>query len=218
MGISPVDAFNAEPLSETAVAVEKSTSFQPVATIETQFATTADTPIEPVITNTAGTATVTMSPVPVPQPLSATVSSMRAATISRAIDDLTSTAQQLVLRTLSITGMSAGLSGLTYMSLANSLYEACTIVALGTAFALYRMQGGWMRATKDLEEGLFDDGRGVIQRVVSRMRQLVVGAGENRDDDVEMRRLKEAKESIQRAQAELDKVTKPNEVADAKCK
>ena len=209
VGISPMDASPAPMRPKLQPAEQKPATSQPIATMQAQFATASDAPVEPVITNASGTATLTMSPIPVPQPLSATISSMRSATINRAINELTSTAQQLVLRTLSISGLSAGLSGLTYASFANSMYEAGTIVALGTAFALYRMQGGWMRATKGLEEGLFDEGRTVIQRVVSRMRQLMEHAGETRADGVDMRKLKEAKESVERAKVELGKLAQP---------
>ena len=119
-----------------------------------------------------------MSLPPQPIPLSASISSTRADQINRAITNLSFTAQQLVFRTLTITGLSAGLSGLTYATLTpGSLYEAGTIVALGTAFALYRMQGSWQRATKDLEDLLFDEGRQIIQRIVDRMKELVILKG-----------------------------------------
>ena len=171
---------------------------------------------EPIITNPTGRPTVSLSQPPRPVPLSASISTSRTQTISAAIVSLQFTAQQLVFRTLSIVGLSGGLSGLTYMSLTPSIYESGTIVALGTAFALYRMQGSWQRATKQLEEELFDEGRNAVRNVVGRMRQLVALNNVDREEDAGMRLAREAMEAVQNAKAEFEKVVAGGKVTDMK--
>lgn len=126
---------------------------------------------------------------PEPVLLSSLISTVRAQTMALYISDLTVAAQQLVFRTLSISGLSAGLSGLLYFSFAGGLYEAGTVFALGTAFALRGMQGGWMRECRGLEEGLRREGRGVLRQVEGSFRGLVEGKGRELDDlEEEMRR------------------------------
>jgi hypothetical protein len=186
-------------------------STQPLPILQAQ-AVTSDTPTEPLLTNEAGTASIVIQPAPQLTPLSSSISATRTSQISRAIDSLSSQAQQLVLRTLSISGLSAGLSGLTYLSITpGSLYEAGTIVAVGTAFALWRMQGGWQRATKQMEDELFDEGRTTIRRIVGRMRQLVEDKARPRLDQAEDERWRKAWGSVERAKTELEKLTSQNE-------
>lgn len=204
-GISPMDMINPPP--ETAKAsIQTSPAALPLPILQAQTVS-SETPVEPVIANEGGTAAVIMQLAPQLTPLSSSMSATRAAYISRAVDSLSSQAQQLVLRTLSITGLSAGLSGLTYLSLTpGNFYEAGTIVAAGTAFALWRMQGGWQRATKDVEDELFDEGRSTIKRIVGRMRQLVEEKSQPRVDRAEEQRWRAAWGSVERAKAELDKL------------
>ncbi|KAK5081062.1 hypothetical protein LTR70_009324 [Exophiala xenobiotica] len=133
-------------------------------------------PLEPVIAavSPGQQPNVEMRPPALPVPITTTISTSRSNYLSRQITILTTTAQQLVFRTLSISGLSAGLSALTYVStIAPTLYEAGSIFAAGTVFALYRMQTGWQQATKTLEHGLFEEGREVVRRTVQRMRELV---------------------------------------------
>lgn len=199
-GISPMDAPQAPEMK----AVNEP---EPTQVLHAQTDVVAEPPVQPVVANSRGTAEVKMVPAPQPLPLSSSISITRTQQMDRAITSLTSTAQQIVLKTLSLTGLSAGLSGLTYVSFTpGSLYEAGTIVALGTAFALWRMQGDWLRATKSLEEGLHDEGRTVIQRIVTRMRQLVEDASMIVEDEVEVQTRREAENAVKRAKEELDRL------------
>jgi len=107
-------------------------------------------PSEPVLTTSASSdiTTVELRPPPLPVPITSSISTSRSTHLNNQINILTNTAQQLLFRTLSISGLSAGLSALTYAStIAPTLYEAGTIFAVGTVFALYRMQTGWQEAT-----------------------------------------------------------------------
>ncbi|RMZ78241.1 hypothetical protein DV737_g3973, partial [Chaetothyriales sp. CBS 132003] len=203
VGISPVDSFHPVSDDATAQAERSVTANQPVAAVQPQLAMATDATAEPLIVRTSGSAEVARTSAISTQPLSDLISNVRSVAIDRAVNDLTSTAQQLLLRTLSISGLTAGLSGLTYLSFISSLYEAGTIFALGTTFALYRMQGGWLRATKALEIGLFEEGRTVIQHLVNRMRQLVDQSQETPAYDAEIRRLKDAKDSVDQAREAL---------------
>ncbi|EHY54930.1 hypothetical protein HRR83_005811 [Exophiala dermatitidis] len=167
------------------------------------------TPLHAVVTNKAGVAEIQMIPSPQPVPLSSSIATTRSRHLESAITDLTATAQQIVLKTVSITGLTAGLSALTYISLTpGSLYEAGTIVALGTAFALRRMQTDWLKATKALEGGLYEEGRDLIRRIVVRMRELVENASRVVEDELEVRSRKEAQDAITRARDELDRLEK----------
>ena len=135
--------------------------------------------------------------------LSSSISSARTSYITRAISDLTFSAQQLVFRALSITGLSAGLSGLSYFSVtAGSIYESATIVAVGTVFALRGMQKGWGRQCQTLEDGLMEAGRDVLRSTENRMRELVDGK-QVEGDQVEIRAREEARAAVSKAQSEL---------------
>ncbi|ETN44216.1 uncharacterized protein HMPREF1541_10767 [Cyphellophora europaea CBS 101466] len=206
-GISPMDVtFTPRELIEKTAEEHSSPATQPLPILQAQTASTSEV-TEPVITNQAGAASVVLQPVPEPTPLSVSISARRTTQITRAIESLTTQAQQLVLRTMSITGLSAGLSGLTYLSITpGSLYEAGTIVAVGTTFALWRMQGGWQSATKRMENELFDEGRSEIRRIVGRMRQLVEERARPRVDQAEEQRWRSAWASVRKARAELDKL------------
>lgn len=174
------------------------------------------TPTQPVITtSSAGQPLLNLQPTPRPTPITSTISTTRTTYLSNQITQLTTTAQQLVLRTLSISGLSGGLSALTYAStIAPTIYEAGTIFAVGTVFALYRMQTGWQLATRNLEKGLFEEGRSVVRSVVGRMRELVeMKRGEvSGGDVVEMRMIESARGAVERAKGALEELKRDSVV------
>ena len=214
IGISPVMPEAEVPTTEHRTAFEpataKPTILDPVPPLLATAAVSptnevAIAPSEPVIVAASSSQppVVEMRPLPLPVPITTTISLSRSSYLNRQITILTTTAQQLVFRTLSISGLSAGLSALTYVStIAPTLYEAGSIFAAGTVFALYRMQTGWQQATKTLERGLFEEGREVIRRVVQRMRELVeIKVAEKAlGDPVEQKMLEDAQVAVQRAQ------------------
>ena len=206
-GISPMDMVTTPVEVQKQTLPEPTPATEPVPILQAQSVPSVEQ-TETVIVNESGAAKIQLQPLPQLTPISASISATRQKQIQRAIDYLTTMAQQLVFRTLSITGLSAGLSGLTYMSLGpgSGIYEAGTIVALATAFALWRMQGGWQHATKAVEAELYDEGRNVIRRVSGRMQQLVVN--ESRPARLTEADLKAraAARSVEVAQAELQKV------------
>jgi hypothetical protein len=143
-----------------------------------------------------------------PPSLASAISTARETFMSRAITELTSSAQQIVLKTLTISGLSAGLSSLAFFSITTgSIYESATIVALGTAYALRRMQGDWLTQCKALEDGLLDAGRTVLRQTEERMRELVRDGGRVNEDSVETRTRKEASEAVEKAKMALKKLS-----------
>ncbi|KIW99377.1 uncharacterized protein Z518_11365 [Rhinocladiella mackenziei CBS 650.93] len=210
-GILPMDLIStyrqSEGIGTTRTTVDRVAEAIPVVQAQAEMAT--DPPMQPVVTNAAGTVEATMAAVGRSIPLSTSISMTRSRQIDRAIMNLTSTAQQIVLKTLSLTGLSAGLSALTYVSITpGSLYEAGTIVAVGTAYALWRMQGDWLKATKALEDGLYEEGRTVIQKIVGRMTELIEKGSRVIEDEVEVRSRQEAENAVMKAREELDRLEK----------
>ena len=140
--------------------------------------------------------------------IASAISTARQAFMSRAITELTFSAQQIVLKTLTISGLSAGLSSLAFFSItAGSIYESATIVALGTAYALKKMQSDWQTQCKALEDGFLDAGRTVLRQTVERMGELVREGGRVDEDSVETRTRKEASEAVDKARQALKKLS-----------
>ena len=205
-GISPLD-FDI-PASTNEMPAEPVPSLQRNTTlVDAVDPITTGVQVDPVLVNAGGTVVVEMQPSRQPIPIASTVSRRRQAYMNNAISELTSTAQQLVFRTLSITGFSAGLSGLAYFSLTpGSLYEAGTIVAVGTVVALRRMQTGWQRSCKIMEEGLMQTGREVIRELTEKMLGLIRNAAIAKEDDFEIRSRRDAASAIAQAQEALQQV------------
>lgn len=207
VGITPVEANLLPPAQEVSHTILAADHVAPATILQAQSSLATDPPMEPALINTNGTMTVTLVPTTQPVPISYSISRSRAQQMEIAILDLSSTAQQIVLKTLSISGLSAGLSALTYVSLASgSLYEAGTIFALGTSYALWRMQGDWYNATRSLENKLLDEGRIVIQKIVGRMRDLVRNGSKIQVDEVELQTRLQAEAAVKRAREELERL------------
>ena len=144
---------------------------------------------------------------PSPPRLATAVSTTRSNVISRAIAELTYAAQQIVLRTVTISGLSGALSGLCYFTITSgSVYESATIVALGTAFALWRMQGEWQAQCRALENELGNEGRAVLKQTEEKMRRLVEQGSSREEDEVEVKGRAEARAAVDRARQELRKL------------
>ena len=68
------------------------------------------------------------------------------------------------------------------------------------------MQGSWQQATRELEEGLFDEGRRVVRGVVAKMKDLVEMEGWGRGEDAGMKSARAALEAVERARVEFEKL------------
>lgn len=206
-GISPTDVQPPAPSSTPEL--KPDSSAEPTLVLQAQADIATEPPMQPVLINPAGVTEVSMVPTPKPLTLSSSISRTRSQQMESAIAELTSTAQQIVFKTLSLSGLSAGLSALTYVSITpGSLYEAGTIAAVGTVYALWRMQGDWHKSTKALEDGLYDQGKTVIQRIVGRMRDLVENKSRVVEDDVELQSRRQAEDAVLRASEELERLQK----------
>ena len=70
------------------------------------------------------------------------------------------------------------------------------------------MQGDWQKATKWLEDGLYEEGKTVIKRIVGRMRALVGDSSRVVEDEAEMHGRRQAEDAVSRAKEELDRLQK----------
>jgi hypothetical protein len=139
--------------------------------------------------------------------LASNISISRQNFILTAITTLTSSAQQIVLKSLTIAGASAALSAISFLSITSgSFYESATIVALGTAYALRRMQREWEAQCKDLEHMLMEEGRSVLKQTEEYMRRLVKDASKVVEDAVEERARNEALEAVDKAKLALSEL------------
>lgn len=208
VGISPVE-FGTPPSVEdnTTEPLSTATIRKPLNILPSPLSTQFVASAEPVLVNQGGNVAVELAPARTPVSIASIISRRRQDYIDASISDLTSIAQQIVFRTLSITGLTAGLSGLAYFSMTNgSLYEAATIVALGTAFALRRMQSDWQRSCKMLENGLMDTGREVIRQLEEKMRQLVSDGSRVPESDFEVQSRRDAEAAVAHARDALNKL------------
>ncbi|PHH51423.1 hypothetical protein CFIMG_005031RAa [Ceratocystis fimbriata CBS 114723] len=85
--------------------------------------------------------------------------------------------QKLVLQTFSSAGLSASLGALIYAS-QFSVYEAGSIVALGTVLGLGRMQRKWGNARKFWEDDVREEGRKAVRAAERSMANVLDGKAE----------------------------------------
>ena len=197
----PPSGFEEEPAEVKVVAVEERTTAigEPVAAISVADGGTSIVAVVP-----GQTGVVLQQSHWGPPSLASTISSVRQKVMSRAITELTFSAQQIVLKALSISGLSAGLSGLAFFSITTgNVYESATVFALGTAYALRRMQGDWQTQCKALEDGLLDAGRTVLRQTEEKMKELVRDGGRVDEESIETRTRREASEAVEKAKLAL---------------
>jgi hypothetical protein len=151
---------------------------------------------------------------PAPSLATTTISTSRTNIISSLTSALSASAQQTVLRALTTTALSFTLSALSFLQLSSfpitissssSLYESAAIAALGTAWALRRMQRDWEAQCGGLERALMEEGRSVLKQTEALMRTAVLEASRREGGDkVELRMRREAAEALARARSALE--------------
>jgi hypothetical protein len=142
-----------------------------------------------------------------PSSLTSAISVSRQGTMAKEIAKLTTSAQKIVLEALTIIGVSGAMSGLSFLSVTSgSIYESATILALGTAYALRRMQKEWECQCRDLENDLMDEGRLVLKRTEAHVRRLVKEASIIVRDEADLQARTEAADAVQRATEALEKL------------
>jgi hypothetical protein len=112
-------------------------------------------------------------------------------------------AQRLVFFSLSTTSLTSALSVLTYVSLpASSIYETCTIAAVGLIYSLRRQQRKWDAARTFWEEEVREQGRAALLETEEQLRTTVRDGGKSQVDVT----AHEARKAIADAREALDNV------------
>ena len=125
-----------------------------------------------------------------PSPVSSTTEQQWPAHISftkrylheETIPALQALAQKLVIEAASTTGLTASLAALLYISQwAPGVYEAGTVVALGAAWSLRRLQGKWEAARGFWEGEVREEGRKAVRGAERSMAEALVAEGGEKD-------------------------------------
>lgn len=116
------------------------------------------------------------------------------------VPSLQALAQELVLFSVSTTTLTSALSALMYASVSStSLYEACTVTAIGLIYSLRRQEKKWEAARSFWEGEVREQGRGALNETETFLRTLVRDGGRRTEDVTE----KEARAQIERAKQAL---------------
>lgn len=193
----------ASPIAAAPIAAAPIAASQPLVLATSASTESVSTPLLPPVR-----AMTRPDPMPYAAPsLASAISTSRQTFITSSTTSLTASAQQIVLRALTLTGVSAALSALSFLSVTSgSIYESATVLALGTAYALRRMQREWEVQCHDLEDGLMQEGRSVLRKTEEHMRRLVQDASTVVEDDADLRMRNEALEAVGKAKKALSEV------------
>lgn len=128
------------------------------------------------------------------------ISRTRSQLANTTIPSLQAMAQELVLFSVSTTTLTTALSALMYASVSStSLYEACTVTAIGLIYSLRRQEKKWEAARSFWEGEVHEQGRGALNETEALLRTLVQDGGRVTGDVTE----KEARAQIERAKQAL---------------
>ncbi|KAL4883069.1 hypothetical protein BJY04DRAFT_32607 [Aspergillus karnatakaensis] len=131
------------------------------------------------------------------------ISQSRARLLDTTVPSLQAMAQRLVLFSLSTTSLTSALSILTYVSLpTSSIYETCTIAAVGLLYSLRRQQRKWEAARTFWEEEVRDNGRTALLETEEQLRTTVREGGKVQGAVT----AHEARKAITQAREALDNV------------
>ncbi|KAL5350371.1 hypothetical protein ACLOAV_003938 [Pseudogymnoascus australis] len=130
----------------------------------------------------------------------------RAYIASSSIPRLQALAQKLVAQTVGTTAFSGAFAGLVYVSnLSVGVYEAGAVAALGTVWALRRMQAGWEGGRGFWEREVREEGRKAVRGVEGVMGRVLRGEGRGKSVLGE-EGVREAKGAVGRARRALENV------------
>ncbi|KAJ9371853.1 hypothetical protein DTO282F9_3182 [Paecilomyces variotii] len=153
------------------------------------------------------------APVPVPEtastpPWPTLITTSRMQLLDTTVPSLQALAQRLVLFSVSTSTMTSALSGLIYISTsATSLYEACTVAAVGLIYSLRRQETKWEAARHFWEEEVREEGRTALKETEQLLRTLVREGGKRTAEaDEEDVSLQQVKATIERARKALEDV------------
>ncbi|KAJ5688886.1 hypothetical protein N7462_003278 [Penicillium macrosclerotiorum] len=138
-----------------------------------------------------------------PPPWPTQISDMRTKLLTTTVPSLQALAQSLVLFSISTTTLTSALSALTYVSIPSaSIYESCTLAAVGLIYSMRRQQKKWDAARDFWEEEVRDEGRTSLRETEALLRKIVRDGGRDAEDVTDHR----ARDAISRARKALEKV------------
>lgn len=146
------------------------------------------------VNNNKGDGEIVAMTVPPPQqqqqqqPWPSQISESRNRLLNTFGPSLQAVAQRLVLFSISTTTLTSALSALTYISVPTaSIYESCTVAAVGIAYSLRRQQKRWDSARASWESDVREDGRmslreteGILKAVVREGGKVEAGESDGR--------------------------------------
>lgn len=139
----------------------------------------------------------------VPPPWPTQIPDIRTRLLTTTVPSLQALAQRLVLFSVSTTTLTSALSALTYVSVPSaSVYESCTLSAIGLIYSLRRQQKKWDVARGFWEDEVREEGRTSLLETEALLRKIVREGG-GRVEDVSDHR---AREMIIRARKALEDV------------
>ncbi|KAA8647021.1 uncharacterized protein ATNIH1004_005704 [Aspergillus tanneri] len=128
------------------------------------------------------------------------ISASRTRLLETKVPSLQALAQGLVAFSVTTTSLASVLSALTYVSFpATSVYETCTMAAVGLIYSLRRQQRKWDSARTFWENEVREDGRTALRETEEQLRTLVQEGGRRFEDVSETH----ARETIERAKKAL---------------
>jgi hypothetical protein len=118
-----------------------------------------------------------------PPPWPTQIPDTRTKLLTTTVPSIQALAQSLVLFSVSTTTLSSALSALTYISVPSaSVYESCTLAAIGLIYSLRRQQKKWDVARDFWEEEVRDEGRTALLETEALLRKIVREGGKNLED------------------------------------
>ncbi|KAJ5586754.1 uncharacterized protein N7459_002519 [Penicillium hispanicum] len=128
---------------------------------------------------------------------------MRTKLLTTTVPSLQALAQRLVLFSISTTTLTSALSALTYVSVPSaSVYESCTLAAVGLIYSMRRQQKKWDVARGFWEDEIREEGRTSLLETESLLREIVHEGGKA----VEVVTDNRAQEAVDRARKALEEV------------
>lgn len=131
----------------------------------------------------------------------AQIPTSRSKLLNVTVPSLQALAQKLVLFSVSTTTLTSALSALTYISFPTaSIYESCSIAAVGLAYSLRRQQKRWDSARTFWENEVREDGRTSLRETEHHLRAIVREGGRPAEDVSESA----ARDAIEKARRALE--------------
>lgn len=139
----------------------------------------------------------------IPPPWPTQIPDMRTKLLTTTVPSLQALAQSLVLFSVSTTTLTSALSALTYLSIPSaSVYESCTLAAVGLIYSLRRQQKKWVTARDFWEDEVREEGRAALRETEDLMRKTVRDGGKDVEDLTDHR----AREAVDRAKKALAEI------------